>query len=259
MRKARMQMLMNVQARNLTPQLAQKAFNVEAAQTSPKSQRNAYSLFCAALRMHELVPPTVTLSQKEKHEKEILTPQQVHQLLRITEGDFRFAILLAAEMGFTRSEICALTAEDCRAGKISINKALVLNEQKEWVVKAPKEYARYRLLDMTPAVRAEFAGRSYAAGERIVSLSPDVIGNRFSRLTLQMFGKRYGFHTLRHYNVSMMLAAGIPPKYIIDRTGHSTMHMVDTVYGHTMQQKQQEFAQKFNDFLLDTTRNTTQK
>lgn len=258
-RKVRMQCLMSIPADRLTVRLVQQAFNVEAAETTPKSQRNAYSLFCAALRMHGVEPPLVTLSQKEKHEKEILTTEQVQQLLQATAGDFRFAILLAAEMGFTRSEICALTAEDCRNNKITINKALVLDDQKRWVVKVPKEYARYRTLDMTSAVQAEFDSRSYMANQRIVELSPDVIGNRFSRITLQMFGKRFGFHSLRHYNVSMMLAAGIPPKYIIDRTGHSTMHMVDTVYGHTMQQQQNEFAQKFNAYLANTSRDTSQK
>ena len=259
MRKVRMQTLMHIPADRLEPRMVQQAFNTEAAETTPKSQRNAYSLFSAALRMHGIEPPKVTLSQKERHEKEILTTQQVQQLLQVTAGDFRLAILLAAEMGFTRSEICALTSADCKNNKISINKALVLDDKKQWVVKVPKEYARYRTLDMTMAVQKEFSEHTYAEGQRIIALSPDVIGNRFSRITLELFGKRFGFHSLRHYNVSMMLAAGIPPKYIIDRTGHSTMHMVDTVYGHTMQQQQNVFAQKFNEFMQNTTEDTTGK
>ena len=46
------------------------------------------------------------------------------------------------------------------------------------------------------------------------------------------------FHNLRHYHASVMLAMGVPEKYIVEDMGHSTFDMVRNVYGHTIQKKQ---------------------
>lgn len=234
----------------LTPEALQAAFDSEVrAGASPKTQRNIHGLLTASARMFGVTLPSVRLQDKEKKERDIPTPQQVHQMLDATEGDFHLAILLAADLGLSRSEICALTMADCQDGRIRINKAVVQAKDNTWVCKQPKETSRYRHIPMTPAVKMALSTINKPDTAKVVQLSPSVIGNRFTRLCKKLFGRTFGFHALRHYNVSLMLASGMKPKYIIDRTGHATMHMVDTVYGHIIQDEKTAEAEMFNQFI----------
>lgn len=66
----------------------------------------------------------------------------------------------------------------------------------------------------------------------------------FPKLLEKLGLPHYRFHDLRHYAVSTMLLLNLPKKYIADYVGHETEHMIDTVYGHVMQDKK--------DSLLDT-------
>lgn len=249
-RRTRLQAIMGVDIHRLTPEALQTAFSAEAAAgASPKSQQNTYWLLKAALSMFGVTAPAVKLSDKTKKEREIPTPQQVAQLLENAQGDFLTALLLASELGLSRSELCALTMADCKNGNVTINKAVVQDINKNWVVKVPKETARYRTIRMTPTVQHTIESLDRPDNERVVDLNPTEISSRFDRLCDKLFGRRYGLHSLRHYNVTLMLAAGMKPKYIIDRTGHATMRMVDTVYGHIMQDEKENEAEAFNQFL----------
>lgn len=246
----RLRAIMSMDIAGLTPEALQAAFDAEVrAGASPKTQRNIHGLLTASARMFGVTLPPVKLQDKAKKERDIPTPQQVKQMLDATEGDFHMAILLAADLGLSRSEICALTMADCQGGRVRINKAVVQDKGNEWVVKQPKETSRYRQIPMTPAVKAALSALDRPPAEKVVHLPPSVISDRFTRLCKHLFGRTFGFHALRHYNVSLMLAAGVKPKYIIDRTGHATMHMVDTVYGHIMQDEKDAEAEMFNRFV----------
>lgn len=248
--RTRLPSLMPLDIAAVTPERLQRAFDAEAAAgISPKTQRNIYGLLRASAKMFGTALPEVHLLDKEKKEREIPTPQQVRQMLEAAQGDFRLAILLAAELGLSRSEVCALTMADCSDGKVRVNKAMVQAPDNSWVVKQPKETSRYRTIPMTPAVQTAFEALARAPNARTVDITPTALDHQFRRLCTRLFGKAYGFHALRHYNVSLMLAAGMKPKYIIDRTGHATMHMVDTVYGHIMQDEKNAEAEMFNRFL----------
>lgn len=249
-RRTRLQPIMGVDIHRLTPEALQTAFSAEAAAgASPKTQQNIYWILRSALKMFGVEAPTVKLSDKKKTEREIPSPQQVAQLLEHSTGDFHIALLLAAELGLSRSELCALTMADCKNGSVTINKAVVQDINKNWITKVPKETARYRTIRMTPAVRQAIEALDRPDTEKVVQLNPTEVSSRFDRLCDKLFGRRYGLHSLRHYNVTLMLAAGMKPKYIIDRTGHATMRMVDTVYGHIMQDEKDSEAEAFNQFL----------
>ena len=249
-RRTRLQSIMTIPIDKLTPEALQAAFSAEArAGASPKTQQNILFLLKAAMRMFGVEPPAVKLSDKQKKEREIPTPQQVSQLFENASGDFHLALLLAAELGLSRSEICALTMADCTGGVISVNKAMVMDIHKNWIIKVPKETSRYRTIRMTPAIRQAVALLDRPLSAPLVDLNPTELSSRFDRLCDKLFGRRWGLHALRHYNVSLMLAAGMKPKYIIERTGHATTRMVDTVYGHIMQDEKESEADAFERFL----------
>ena len=249
-RSRRFASLMPIQAAALTPEMVQRAVNLEvAAGASPKTQRNMVGLLASSLKMFGCTLPKVHLSDKEKKEREIPTTAQVQQLLNASTGDLHFAILLAAELGLSRSEICALTRADFANGCVWVNKAIVQAPDGSWVTKQPKETARYRSIPFNPAVAAVVSGWRALNVTPAISLNPSELNARFGWLCKKTLGVRFGFHALRHYNVSLMLAANIPPKYIIDRTGHESTRMVDTVYGHIFQKERDAAAEKFNEFL----------
>lgn len=234
----------------VTPERLQRAFDAQAAAgTSPKTQRNIYGLLAAAAKMFGATLPQVHLLDLQKRERQIPTTAEVKQLLEATQGDLHLAILLAAELGLSRSEVCALTMQDCREDRVRVTKAMVQAPDNSWVIKQPKETSRYRVIPMTPAVRVAIEALPRGPDARVVDITPTALDHQFRRLCARTIGRTCGFHALRHYNVSLMLAAGMKPKYIIDRTGHATMHMVDTVYGHIMQQEKQEEADLFNRYI----------
>ena len=57
-----------------------------------------------------------------------------------------FPLLCVIFNGLRRSEICALTIDDVDGDTVSINKALVLDKDKNWVVKTTKTTASTRTI-----------------------------------------------------------------------------------------------------------------
>lgn len=68
----------------------------------------------------------------------------MRKILEYAEGTkYEMPIILAC-YGLRRSEICALTLEDINGDTVSVTKALVQNENREWIVKTTKTTASIR-------------------------------------------------------------------------------------------------------------------
>ena len=59
------------------------------------------------------------------------------------------------------------------------------------------------------------------------------------------------FHSLRHYQASILHALNIPTKYIMARGGWKTDKVLNKVYTHTMEKKSQEVAKIANSYFDD--------
>lgn len=57
------------------------------------------------------------------------------------------------------------------------------------------------------------------------------------------------FHDLRHSAATMLLVAGVHPKVVQERLGHSTIAMTMDTYSHVVPSMQQEAAQKIDGML----------
>jgi integrase len=57
------------------------------------------------------------------------------------------------------------------------------------------------------------------------------------------------FHDLRHSAATILLMAGIHPKVVQERMGHSTIAMTLDVYSHVLPSMQQEAAVKIDDLF----------
>lgn len=215
-----------------------------------KSVRNAAGLLSAVLHLHcEDKAYRLSLPQSKKKRIIIPTDDQVMLLMKKVKGtDMKTSILLASSLGLRRSEISALKYSDInfKTGNIHIQRAMVRDDDNLWHIKQPKSAAGDRIIKAPSAVLTFLKNlQAKTEDEYIVPTHPDVIGNTFWRLRRRV-GLQCRFHDLRHYYASVLLALGVPDKYAMRRTGHSTTNMLKNVYQHIMEQKDDELDSVIN-------------
>ena len=244
------QNIMNINISSLNNEIVQASVNIEAASHSPKTVRNSYGLLSSVLNM--FAPNLKLIIQLPQNKPtEMIMPEEddVKKLLKSVKGtEMELPILLAALGPMRRGEICALTDRDVKGNIITVNKALALNEEREWVEKSPKTTSSYRSIEYPDSVINLLKGKK----GRLVELSPNAITKRFNQILKANGIEPFRFHDLRHYNVSILHAMNIPDKYIMARGGWSTNYTMNKFYRHILQKEQDKNTEKilnyFNEF-----------
>lgn len=210
---------------------------------SPKTVRNAWGLLISSIQMFrpEFIPQ-VTLPAKKQANLYTPSDDDVKRLLDHVAGkELEIAILLAAFGPMRRGEICALESSDIHGNTITVSKSMVLNQNKEWVIKQPKTYSGYRNIEMPDFVIDRLKGIE----GRIIRGTPDMITHRFQRaVKYTHLENRFRFHDLRHYAVSIMHAIGVPDEYIMKRGGWATSHIMNSIYRDTIEPEEKRQTQK---------------
>lgn len=244
--------LHNVLICDITTDTIQRFINAYACGRSPKTVRNVHGLLCSVL---SCAAPDLRLNTKlpQRQKTEIVIPTQTNINAAVKQADdyMRVAVLLAANLGMRRGEICALTWADVENGIISITKSLAKDVNKEWVYKTPKTTAGRRTIPMSASVKNaidDLRKPNQKLSEPIFPFTPDAVSHRWETICKNCNFK-CRFHDLRHYNASVMLALGIPDKYAMGRIGHATTNMLKSVYQHIQAEKEKEFADKINEFF----------
>lgn len=238
-----LQELMPYKLKQLTQEQIQIAINHMAANHSAKSVRNAHGLLSSVLtayapsfQLHTRLP------QKEKSDTSIPTEAEVSALLKATEGEpIHTAILLGAVGTLRRSEICALLKSDVTDKGVMVNKAMVMDENKEWVIKGTKTTAGTRFVELPKYVIDELRA---IEGDRIYKYQPVTLTNRFALITQEVLGKKYRFHDLRHYSASVLHAMGVPDLYIMQRGGWDSRETLDRIYQHILTDEQKRYNEQ---------------
>jgi integrase len=75
-------------------------------------------------------------------------------------------------------------------------------------------------------------------------LHPSRFSEGFDRLVKAAGAPRINFHGLRHTHATLALAAGIHPKVVSDRLGHSTIAVTLDLYSHTVPGLEEAAAEK---------------
>ena len=78
---------------------------------------------------------------------------------------------------------------------------------------------------------------------RIVELTPDQVTEQFCVLRDKLKMKKFRFHDLRHYYVSVNHALGVPDQYIMRMGGWSTDRTMKAVYRNILIPERDKFAQ----------------
>lgn len=226
----------------------QKEINTLSVDRSPKTMRNYHGFISAVLGVFRPNLVLITaLPQKRKNEPYIPSDDDVKAILKeIADTPFEIPITLAC-WGLRRSEICALTINDLDGDVLTINKALVLNQDKEWVIKTTKTTESTRDIVIPAALADKIRKQGF-----IYQGHPNSISKHLERVQDRLGIPRFSVHKLRHYFASKMSALGIPEADILKMGGWETDHIMKKVYRHSLQttDAQKKATDKLSDALF---------
>ncbi|WP_163195708.1 tyrosine-type recombinase/integrase [Clostridium thermarum] len=80
-------------------------------------------------------------------------------------------------------------------------------------------------------------------------LDPHHVCQKFKALVEKHDFPELTFHGLRHTHATMLLLAGVHPKVVSERLGHSTISITLDLYSHVLPNMQQEAVDKLDELL----------
>ena len=210
---------------------------------APKTVSNYYGFINAVLNFYGKEIKGIILPQKEKKVPYIPTKEEVSAIFNEIKGSpFEVPIMLSA-MGLRRSEICAAQIEDLSDDNIlTINKALVENENKEWVVKSTKTTDSTRTIVLPEYLADLIRKQGY-----IYEGFPGSIYNHLKRVQKKLGIQAFSLHKMRHFFASYMHDLGYTDKQIQEAGGWKTDNIMKTVYQHAMDME--EAKKKMSDSI----------
>lgn len=226
----------------------QKEINKFSKDHSPKSVRNFHGFISAILGMFcQNLKLSTTLPQKVKNEPYIPSDEDVRRILDFAKDtEYEVPLVLACH-GMRRSEICALKPEDISGDVVSIKKAMVQDENFEWVTKTTKTTASTReiVIPMEIAEKIRLKGYVYKGYPGEIT--------KFLYSTEEKLGiPNFSIHKLRHYFASKMSSLNIPEADIMTMGGWETDHVMKTVYRHSVDGKNKTMQRKLSEQLCES-------
>jgi integrase len=195
----------------------------------------------------------------------VWTPQEVGVFMRSVTGDRLAAMWRTAAMtGMRRSEICGLywADLDLEQGALSVRRAVVVVEGHPHV-KSPKTAKSRRTveLDMGTVValkewrRCQLeerlrAGEAWEIGEWVFTdelgqpVNPEWVGKKFRRLVATTSLPSITMRQLRHSHATALLRAGVHPKVVQERLGHSSIGVTLDIYSSVLPTMQREAVER---------------
>lgn len=228
----------------------QQEINALSKNKKPKTVRNYHGFITAVLgTFRPDMKISTTLPQKVKNEPYIPSDEDIKKILAHAQGtEYEIPIVLAC-YGMRRSEICALTVDDITDDIVSINKAKVLNESKEWEIKSTKTTSSTREIIIPTEIADKIREQGY-----IYNGHPNNITDYLSKVQKELGITHFSLHKLRHYFASKMSAMNIPEEDIMKFGGWETDYVMKAVYRHAMDDKnrqaQRNAANKLRDALF---------
>ena len=240
---------MDIKLSRITQVLIQEAINMESIKHSPKTVRNTHGLISAVLSQYRPdLRLTTALPKKVRPDLYIPSDAEIKRLIEYASGtEMELPVLLAAFGPMRRGEISALTTDNISGNRVHVCKNMVLNENRQWIIKHPKSYAGDRFIDY-PDFAAE---KRQGITGNITALNPNMITDRFLNVLKMADLPHFRFHDLRHYSASIQHALGIPDAYIMQRGGWQTDGVLKAVYRHTMSDRQTEMNDRANAHFTD--------
>ncbi|MCH8983829.1 MAG: site-specific integrase [Acidobacteria bacterium] len=225
----------------------------------------------AAVRKGLLATNPVDLADKPKIPpsdvtETVWTPETMTAFLSATGTD-RLAPLwqVASMTGLRRSELCGLQWPDIEldSAVLSVKRARIQINGGKPITKGPKSAASRRVVDfdaeMVNVLRrwkvAQLeerlrAGTAWESGEWLFTneigqpVNPEWVGKRFRRLIADAGLPIITMRQLRHSHATALLKAGVHPKVVQERLGHSSISVTMDIYSSVLPGMQREAVER---------------
>lgn len=231
---------------DISDKLIQQVINNYAKKHAPKSTKMLFS-FIQTIITSVLPDRNIHVTLPLPRPSQIYTPEDsdIKAVLKAIEGDeIEIAILLAI-LGLRRSEICALDyPADFEGNTIHITKGLVMDENKNWIRKAPKTPQSIRDIIIPDSVLNKIKQKGY-----VYKGFPGSINKKLSKVLKDNGIPHFSLHKLRHYFASSSHALGIPDMVILRNGGWKTDNVMKNVYRHAQKDSIEKESQKYIDHL----------
>lgn len=172
--------------------------------------------------------------------------------------------------GMRRSEVLALRWSDVEllSSQISVSRSIHQLHDGSFIFRQPKSAKGRRTVALSPTttqVLREY--REKTATERLLDgsllresdlvfsksdgypIRPNTITRAWSDMARKCGIKASRLHDARHTHASIMLKAGVYPRIVQERLGHSTIAVTLDIYSHVSPGLQEAAAKRFDDVL----------
>ena len=230
------QWLLDMNVYDVTQLDIQRAVNEYSKDHSPKSVRNFHALMVAAITMFR--PNVVfrtTLPQKIAKETTVPKHDDIIRLLEAMKEHEYYPCVVLGCLGLRRSEIQALEPSDFGSDGVLINKARVLNEHNQSVVKTTKTTSSTRYVYVPADIIQIIKDRGY-----VYRGNHNTLVNVMHRYQDKIGMPRCRFHDLRHFYVSYAHSIGMSDAAIMQAGGWKTDSIMKNVYRHSMNDKEEQ-------------------
>ena len=212
---------------------------------SPKTVRNYHGLISAVIGSK--LNLRTTMPQRIQAELYIPTDYEIKSLINYTRNtELEIPVLLGAFGMMRRGEICGLSLSDINGDTIHIHHSLVLGNDKEWHLKAPKTETSDRYVEVPHFITERIREIGH-----ITTYNPHSLTISFERVLRKNNIHKFRFHDLRHYSASIRHAIGIPDAYIMEDGGWCSDRVLKAVYRHTMSDRKKEMSDKINNHFSE--------
>lgn len=236
----------NMDIMKITQEDIQREINLLSANHSAKSVRNTHGFISAVLRLFRpQMNISTTLPQKVKNEDYMPSDDDIRKLLAYCEGsEYEIAIRLAL-LGLRRSEVVALRyPEDLNGNILTINKALVVNENHEYVQKTTKTTDSTREVYLPdPLVELIHNRGKFYEGH------PGNIWKYLDKAQKDLGLPHFRLHALRAYYASTAHALGVPDVYIMNAGGWKSDKTLKEVYRRALEDKEVDMQKKVAEYI----------
>jgi len=207
----------------------------------------------------------------EKPEIRTLSIEEVELLLEKAEDTWLYYfIYIAVNTGMRRGELLGLSWDhiDFNGKKIQVTRTLVRTKKAGMVYKGPKNKSSRRVISIAEddikvlkKLRIKqnenklLFGPEYHNNNLLFckadgsEIYPNTTTNRFKLLAKRIGLKEVSLHDLRHTHATLMLQAGVHPKVVQERLGHSTITTTLDTYSHVIPSMQKESVDKYKKFM----------
>ncbi|WP_207555850.1 tyrosine-type recombinase/integrase [Intrasporangium flavum] len=205
------------------------------------------AVFNAALDERLIVVSPCKGVRLPKADHKLIAPMTVEQVMTVGErapAHLRRAAVFAAGTGMRPGEWRSITLDRVKPGKVHLDRQLAPGTSASKVVWGPlKTKASYRWVSLSPSIekvlleQIEMGTRGpeglVFSGLRGAPLRRQQLQYAWDKATAGMdLPDRSGWHDLRHFHASLLIAQGASPRAVADRLGHKDPSETLATYSH---------------------------